>query len=50
MTTRGFKEKEFVEVADIIDKAFQNKDNQELLQGLANEVLNLSSKFPLDNI
>ena len=47
MTTRGFKEKEFIEVARIIDKAFKNKDDEKVLNELTKEVLNLTSKYPL---
>ena len=47
MTTRGFKEKEFRQVARIIDKAFKNRDNDSELEKLTNEVINLTSKYPL---
>ena len=47
MTTRGFKEKEFRQVADIIDKAFKNRDNDKVLSELTAEVINLTSKYPL---
>lgn len=47
MTTRGFKEKEFRQVAKIIDKAFKNRDNEKELEKLTNEVITLTSKFPL---
>ncbi len=47
MTTRGFGEKEFRQVARIIDKAFKNRDNDEILQELTNEVICLTSKYPL---
>ena len=47
MTTRGFKEEDFVEVARIIDKAFKNKDDEKVLNELTKEVLNLTSKYPL---
>ncbi len=48
MTTRGFKEEEFVKVAHIIDKAIRNKDNEEVLKELTKEVLELTSKHPLN--
>lgn len=48
MTTRGFKEEEFREVARIIDKCFKNKDNEEELEKLKGEVLNLTKKHPLN--
>lgn len=47
MTTRGFKEEDFVKVADIIDKALKNKNNEEILTELTKEVLELTSKHPL---
>jgi len=47
MTTRGFKENEFKMVARIIDKAFKNKDNEEVLNELTKEVIKLTSKYPL---
>lgn len=48
MTTRGFMEEEFREVARIIDKCFKNKDNEEELEKLKGEVLNLTKKHPLN--
>lgn len=48
MTTRGFKEEDFRKVANIIDKALKNKDNEEILNELKNEVLALTSKHPLN--
>ena len=48
MTTRGFKEEDFIMVTHIIDKAFKNKDNEEILNKLANEVVELTSKFKLN--
>lgn len=47
MTTRGFKEEEFKMVGKIIAKALKNKDNQEVLDELSEEVISLTSKFPL---
>lgn len=48
MTTRGFKEQEFIKVAHIIDEALRNKDNEEVLDKLTKEVLDLTSKYPLN--
>ncbi len=48
MTTRGFKEEEFIEVTHIIDEALRNKDNKEVLDKLTKEVLELTSKYPLN--
>ena len=47
MTSRGFKEKEFRQVARIIDKAFKNRDNERELIKLTEEVIKLTSRFPL---
>ncbi len=49
MTTRGFKEEEFIKVAHIIDDAFNNRENPDKLKELTKEVLDLTSKFPLNN-
>ncbi len=48
MTTRGFKENEFIKVANLIDRAILNKDNEEELEKIKEEVLNLTKKFPLN--
>ena len=50
MTTRGFKEEEFKKLANIIYKALKNSDNEEVLKELDYEVLELTKKFPIDNI
>lgn len=47
MTTRGFKEEEFILLANLIDKALRNIDNEEVLNEVSNEVLNLTYKFPI---
>ena len=47
MTSRGFKEPEFREVANIIDQAFKNRDNLEELDKLKVKVKKLTSKHPL---
>ena len=47
MTTRGFKEKEFVYVADIICDALSNHDDKKELKEIKNKVLELTSKFPI---
>lgn len=48
MTTRGFKEKEFEQVGHIIAKTLKNWENQKILDSLAEEVLELTKKFPLN--
>lgn len=45
MTTRGFKENEFMVVGQIISKALKNKDNDVVLNDLKKEVLKLTNKF-----
>ena len=42
MTTKGYKEEDFIKVADIIDKAITNKDNEEVLTLLKKEVIKLN--------
>ena len=50
MTTRGFTEKEFETVAEIIIKALKKYQNEEVLKRCKEEVLNLTKKYPLKNI
>ena len=45
MTTRGFKEKEFKKVGEIIVKALRNSQDEKELQELKKEVLDLTSHF-----
>lgn len=47
MTTRGLKEKEFESIGHIIVKALKNKDDENILLKLKNEVLELTGKFPI---
>ena len=47
MTSRGFREKEFKEVARIIDKAFKNRDNEKEIEKLKKDVIELTNKYPL---
>ena len=47
LTTRGMKEKEMIAIAHLIDKALRNHDNEELKQQVKEEVLLLTSEFPL---
>ena len=42
MTTKGYKEEDFIKVADIIDKAITNKNNEEVLTLLKKEVIELN--------
>ena len=47
MTTRGLKEDEFVKIGEIIAEALKNHDNEEVLKNLEQEVLEITSKYPL---
>lgn len=47
LTTRGMKEKEMELIADIINRAINNVDNEKVLSDLKNEVKQLTSGFPL---
>lgn len=47
MTTRGFKEEEFIQVAKYIIKALNNYENEEILANIKKNVIELTSKFPL---
>ena len=47
MTTRGFKEDEFIEVARIIDSALKNIGNEEKFNELETDVKKLTKKYPL---
>lgn len=48
MTTRGLTEVEFIKIGKIIAKALKNKDNEEILKSLKEEVLDITSKYPLN--
>ena len=48
MTTRGLNEVDFKQIGKIISKALKNKDNEEILNDLQKEVLDLTSKYPLN--
>lgn len=47
MTTRGFKEKEFEKIANIMVQCLRNKDNLQILEELRGEVLSLTQCFPI---
>lgn len=47
MTTRGFKESEFIKVGQIISRALKNRNDENILQELKKEVLELTSKYPI---
>ncbi len=47
VTTRGFKEEEIKQVAEWIIKVAENQDNEEVLDGIQQEVRELTDRFPL---
>ncbi|MDV3166164.1 MAG: serine hydroxymethyltransferase ['Waltheria sp.' little leaf phytoplasma] len=47
MTTRGFKEKEFIQIAYMINRALKNYQNEIILAQIKKEVLTLIAKYPL---
>ena len=50
MTTRGFKEKEFITIANYIYEILTNKDDEKKLKEVAKKVVLLGRKFPINNI
>ena len=50
MTTRGLKEEDFREIADIIIKVLRNPGDKKLLKECKNEALAITKKYPLKNI
>jgi glycine hydroxymethyltransferase len=47
MTTRGFGTDEFAHVADLIDRVLQDPENEDVQQGVKQEVHALCDEFPL---
>ena len=47
VTTRGMKEPEMLKIADFINRAVENKDNDEALAKIAEEVREFTKAFPL---
>jgi len=47
VTTRGFKEEDMVVIAEIIDEAIKNRENEEALEELKVKVKALCDKYPL---
>jgi glycine hydroxymethyltransferase len=50
ITTRGAKEKHMKTVAELIDKAITNKDNESMLKTLRKDVKDFSLQFPVPGI
>lgn len=49
VTTRGMKEAEMILIANLIDAVLKNKDDEQKLSKIKNEVLTLTKRFPLYN-
>ena len=47
MTSRGLNEDDFYHIGKIISKALKNKDNEEILKELSEEVLGITKRYPL---
>jgi len=47
MTTRGFKEKEFIKVAELIKAVVDHQDDELALAKIKQEVLNLTKQYPV---
>ena len=47
LTTRGLKERDMEQVADLIDRALLNKDDSAALKKLRDEVAALAARFPM---
>ncbi len=47
VTTRGMKEADMVKIADFINRAVENKDNDEVLAKIAEEVKAFTKAFPM---
>jgi glycine hydroxymethyltransferase len=47
VTTRGMKEAEMLKIADFIDRAVKNKDNDEALAAIKEEVRQFAQAFPM---
>jgi len=50
MTTRGVKEAETRQIVAFMDEALKNKDNEEILASIKNQVKEFSKKFPVPGI
>ncbi|WBL31488.1 serine hydroxymethyltransferase [Candidatus Phytoplasma sacchari] len=48
MTTRGFKEKEFIQIAYLIDEVLSNYQNKNIISNVKKKVIFLTSQFPLN--
>lgn len=49
ITTRGIKEKEIIKIVELLDKVISNKDNEEAILEVKDEVNDMMEKYPLFN-
>lgn len=49
LTTRGFKENDFKQIAEFIDKVIMNTGNEAVIKTVADDVHSFASQFPLYN-
>ena len=47
LTTKGMKENEMKQIARMIDRVLANPENEKIISNILNEVIELSSQFPL---
>jgi glycine hydroxymethyltransferase len=47
VTTRGMREEEMLEIADLVAEALQNRDDDAALERVRGKVRDLTRKFPL---
>jgi glycine hydroxymethyltransferase len=47
VTTRGMKEEEMLEIADLIAEALSNRSDADALERVRRKVLDLTRRFPL---
>jgi glycine hydroxymethyltransferase len=47
VTTRGMKEEEMLEIADLVAEALANRTNGDALENVRKKVLDLTRRFPL---
>ena len=50
VTTRGFKEKEIIQISNWISDIIDDFENTELQKSIKEEVLNLTSNFPVYSV
>ena len=49
MTTRGYKEEQFIEIANYIDEIIMHKDDRKYLDAIKEKVSELNKNYPLPN-